>query len=249
MRNRLTLLERLYLNWCAWRDVKRNAFHPEYIYDSTGIEEVDHFIASEFISMELANMEAARNAARLKKPVFFRVPACGCRLRVWKLRSAAAALNIIATTASLLHTDIQLSFAAHNAYTREIDDRLQDYADLDALHYTRLYQNKNRKKARKIFVKLKRLYHAQLSLHSCALEILRKTQNTAQWFQTRYFLRIRYYYQCASSKDPRIPIQYLGDDRLMAIANTSPAYPFETLMAKLQEQIDALMQDLQKLSA
>lgn len=248
MRNRLTLLERVYLNWCAWRDVKRNAFHPECIRDDADIE-IDRFVASEFISTELAHMEAARNAVRLKKIVFFGIPACSCRIKVRKFRPAAAALNIIATSASLLQADIQLLFAEYNDYTKEIDDRLQDYANQDALHYTRMYQNKSRKKARQIFVKLKRLYHAQILLHTNAMEILRKTQNTAQWFQTRYFLRIRYYYQCASSKDPRIPIQYLGDDRLMAIANAAPAYPFEELMCKLQEQIDALMQDLRQLSA
>lgn len=247
MRNRLSIVERIYLNWCAWRDVKRNAFRQEHIDDDEGME-IDRFVASTFVSTELANMEANRDAVRLRKWVLFWTPAGNCLGRIWKLRRAATALNAIALAASGLKTDIQLLFAEHNSYTREIDDHLQDLMDQNALHYTRLYQNKNRKKARKIFVRLKKLYRTLIALLNKAMEILRRTQNAAQWCQTKYFLRIRYYYQCASSKDPKIPVQYLGEDRLMAIANVSPMYPFERLMAELQKEIDALTLDLRQLS-
>lgn len=247
MRNRLSITERIYLNWCAWRDVKRNAFRQEHMDDGTGVE-IDSFAASEFMETELANMEASRNAAHLKKRVLFWMPACGAWIRIWKCRCAATALNQIVRSAKEIHGDIQLLFAENNSYSKEIDDRMQDYTDPDALHFMRLHQNKSRQKARRIFVKLKRLYRMQIAQLSMALEILKKTENVALWYQTKYFLRIRYYYQCASSKDPRLPVQYLGDDRLLAIANGSLMYPYEQTMRELQKTIDELMLDLQQLS-
>ena len=70
----------------------------------------------------------------------------------------------------------------------------------------------------------------------------------AELTRSKAFQRVRYYYERASARDPKLPVQYLSDERLSMIANMSTIHPTyyrelldtQELLESLHKEIDAL---------
>ncbi len=247
MRSKLSIVEKIQLNWFAWRDVRLDRFFEQSLLDADG-EVKDQFVVSNHMNLELRRLESSRTDYQVKKSVLFWHPSMGGWIRVYKLRSMDIAITNIRSDVSVIQARIQAMFTTHREIIKSLLVRHRTFERDQSEHYIQLCVDES-EKARKRFVRrTKRLYLAVIALLNKKILILQKMRSRLKLAQAKRCLRIQYYYQCASTREPKLPVQYLGEDRLFAIANISTVFPYAQELEDTQKMVDVYIRELGMLS-
>lgn len=247
MRSKLSIVEKLQLNWIAWRDVRLDGFFEQSILDADG-EAADHFVMSNHMNLELRSLESRRTDYQVNKHVLFWHPSLGGWIRVFKLRRMDIAISSIRADVSEIQARIQALFTAHREMIKSLLIRHRTFERDQSEHYIQMCVNESEKARRRFIKRAKRLYLAVIALLNRKILILQKMRSRLKLAQSKRCLRIQYYYQCASNREPKLPVQYLGEDRLFAVANISTVFPYAQELEDTQKMLDVYIRELAMLS-
>lgn len=247
MSNKLNLFSKLRLSIRARRDVRLDLFRNFDVSDpDSGLE--DHFVISNFITYELGRYEQLRTRLHTCKRCLIWTPIGKTRLRRYQLMPPSHAITLLSGVIANLQAQVHLTYAEFNKTMDVLQEQTDQYLEDKAPHYVRVCFNESIEARTKFQKVSERLFSRAVLLLNQKIRILTKLENRAEILRSRYFQRIRYYYERASAREPKLPVQYLGEDRFNMITDVytiRPEYVQEladsyTLRDQLTKEIDDL---------
>lgn len=247
MTENLNFFEKFCLDLRAGQDVKRDAFRNYEVNDPiTSIQ--DQFVISNYITYELGCYELKRSHLHTGKRYLIWTPLVAARLRRYRLMPLNNAIAELNSAISRVQAQIHLTYAEYNKTMDILAEQSEQYTVDNAPHYVRVCYNKSVEARDRFEKKTRRLYTMLIDLLNQKIRLLNQLWSFADHFRGKTFQRVRYYYERASSREPRLPVQYFGDERFSMIGNMStinPArvrelYDTQTLLETVMEEIDDL---------
>lgn len=247
MSNNLNFFEKLHLRWRARRDVRMDLFR-DYAVEDPVTGQADHFVISNFITYEVGCYEQKRTHMHTGKRYLFWTPLVKQRLRRYRLQSLKNTMAELNSAVSSVQAQIHLAYAEYNKTMDILSEQTDQYTEDNAPHYVRACYNKSVEARTRFQKTTKRLYSRAIELLNQKIRILTRLSTHVDGTRARYFQRIRFYYERASALEPKLPVQYLGDDRLGmigAMSTINPAriqelYDTQALLDAMTREIDAL---------
>lgn len=247
MTNKLNLFSKIRLALRANRDVKLDLFRNYDVYDPTTNLE-DHFVISNFISYDLSRYEQKRTALHTQTRFLFWTPMVRTHLRRYRFLPASGVIAALNAALSSTQARIHLAFAEYNKTMDILQEQTDLYTAEAAPHLVRVCFNKSID-ARTDFQKLtKQLYTTAVSLLAQKIRIIRKLQARIESTRSKHFQRVRYYYERASAKDPKLPVQFFGEDRFGMITDVSTlSYEYTQELLHAQALLEQMTMEIDKL--
>ena len=247
MSEKLNIFEMLRLSHRANRDVKADVFRTFHINDPvTG--QLDQFVISGFITYDLGRFERERTCLEVKKRCRFWTPSPNLRRKRRRRLPVAHALGQIDSAYARIQIRIHQAYNRYNKAVTILAEQTALYAKDNAPHYAQLCHNKSAAVRDELEKDTRRLYELSVDLLNQKIEILTKLMSKSELARARCISRVRYYYGCAAARDPKIPVQFLSDERLSAVANLAvldPKYYRQLkdayeLLGQVTRDVDAL---------
>lgn len=240
-------IEMIRLSRRAGQDVKRDLFRDYVVIDpKTGLR--DHFVISNYITYDLSRFEQIRSHLHVGRRYLFWTPLVKQRLRRFRCLSMVNALAAINNAYTDVQSQIHLAYADFNKTMDFLSEQAEQYTQDNAPHYVRVCHNKSTEARARFQKTTYRLYGLAVALLNQKIRILTRMMNRSELARSMAFQRVRYYYERAAARDPKLPVQYLSDERLGMVANMSPIHPTyyrelvdtHELLESLTKEIDAL---------
>ena len=247
MSNKLNLFSKIRLSLRARKDVKRDLFRSFDVYDPNSNLE-DHFVISNFVSYDLSRFEQKRTEICTGKRFVFWTAIGKTYLRRYRFLPADSAIAALDGAFSGVQARIHLAYAEYNKIMDILQEQAEQYTADNAPHFVRICFNKSMEARTDFQKKTKMLYTQAVALLSQKIRILSKMQSKSESNRSKHFQRIRFYYEQASALEPKLPVQYFGEDRFGMIADISALHVryllelehAKTLREKMTEEIDRL---------
>lgn len=247
MTNKLNLFSKIRLALRARRDVKLDLFRNYDVYDPRSNLE-DRFVISNFISYDLSRYEQKRTALHTEKRFLCWTPMARLYLRRYRFLPAAGVIAVLDAALANTQAQIHLSFAEYNKTMDILQEQTDLYAADDAPHLVRVCFNKSIDARTDFQKRTKQLYSMAISLLAQKIRIIRKLQAKIENTRSRHFQRVRYYYEKASSQEPKLPVQFFGEDRFGMITDISTLnYEYVQELHNAQSILEQMTREIDEL--
>ncbi len=247
MSNKLNLFSKMRLSLRARRDVRLDLFR-NFDYATSDPDQADCFVISNFIFYDLGQYENDRAHLHTGKRFLFWTPMHRPYLRHYHLMPLSNAIPLLNGAISRIQSQIHLVYAEYNKTMDVLQEQTDRYAADNAPHYVHACFNKS-VEARTTFQReTKNLYSQAVILLNQKIQLLSKLQSRAESIRSKHFHRIRFYYERASALEPKLPVQYFGEDRFAMVADVSTIsfeyvqelHDARALLAQMTAEIDQL---------
>lgn len=247
MLNKLNLFSRIRLSLRARRDVRLDLFR-NYDYAAEDPELSDHFVISNFMMYDLSRYEMHRTMLHNGVRFLFWTPLFRPYLRHYRFLSLSSAIPLLNGAVSRIQAKIHLAYAEYNKTMDILQEQTDQYTEDNAPHYVRACFNKSVEARTEFQKQTRNLYSLAVVLLNQKIRILSKLHSRAEKVRAKHFQRIRFYYERASALEPKLPVQYFGEDRFAMIADVSTIsfeyaqelHDARVLLAQMTGEIDKL---------
>lgn len=257
--NRQTIIERLYLSFRAYWDVKTNGFQllkmtvhrsPNGVGDarpSNTKESVEEQTISPFINIELSKFEAFRDYLLTGKHYWIKLSIKG-KIPYFKFLSFRRALEGINSIINNYSTYLELTSLEYENEMKVWMTRREGYIRGGEPHMVQMCANHILELQRDYYSETKPYYASIVKLLNQKIELLNVVESRVMNARSKQFLRIRYYYSKASRYYNDLDPTYINDAKLRMISNTEILGEYENIRREASEKLEKYKKDIEVFS-